>query len=96
MSIRPAHSAAVTGSAFQFSLVFLCLAVGNFSYQLATTGDWYVATERSFFQAIALFVAWVTGWMQRLNQFEGAGRKLAAVSRDNRKPACKRAEEIQK
>lgn len=40
--------------------MMLGLAAGNFLYQgmIADVPQWWVATERSFFQAIAILLAW--------------------------------------
>lgn len=43
------------------------LTVANFIYQLATQQQWLVATERSYFQAGALFIAWLNmRWLNPL------------------------------
>lgn len=38
------------------------LTVANFGYQAMTHHEWAVAVERSWFQAIAIFVCW---WIVR-------------------------------
>lgn len=35
------------------------LAAANYLYQAWSDGDWIIATERSFFQATAIFAVWV-------------------------------------
>lgn len=43
-------------------LLAVTLATSNFLYQAATRQDWNAALERSWFQAIALFIfAWWVG-----------------------------------
>jgi hypothetical protein len=44
----------------KFLLLFLALAVSNFLYQWLTAGDWHVATERTYFQGVAVLLAWLT------------------------------------
>lgn len=42
-------------------VVGVCLAIGNVSYELLPwQHHWGTACEHSFFQAVALFAAWLT------------------------------------
>ena len=45
-------------TAARFAGLAALLALGNFVYQWMTGHNWLIATERSYFQAAALFVAW--------------------------------------
>jgi hypothetical protein len=41
-----------------YVLVTFGLVVGNFMYQAFAGHDWESATERSFFQAVAVLLCW--------------------------------------
>jgi hypothetical protein len=43
------------------------LTAGNFAYQLFTAQDWITATERSFFQFMALLAVWILGLINQSN-----------------------------
>lgn len=45
----------------KFIIVTLGLAAGNYIYQAFTGHNWGLATERSFFQAVAIGVMWLNG-----------------------------------
>lgn len=40
--------------------ILVGLIIANYGYQLFTTHDWGTATERSWFQAVAIFTVWCT------------------------------------
>lgn len=44
----------------KFTILWTALTVGNFLYQALTSGNWAAATERSFFQGVAIFAVWLT------------------------------------
>jgi hypothetical protein len=50
-------------SGWTYFIVFVALAVGNVSYQLAGAQDWSAAFELSYFQGSALLVAWFVHWL---------------------------------
>jgi len=45
--------------AITLATICVALTVGNFAWQAVTGQAWGVAAERSFFQGVALFVAWL-------------------------------------
>jgi len=51
----------------QSALTAIALTSGNFIYQLSNTvPNWHEAMERSWFQAMALFVAWIC-WRDKVS-----------------------------
>ena len=55
---RPAHGWAL-------AWLGVGLAIGNFVYQLCGPEQWGAAVERTWFQVVALFAAWVVGRLFR-------------------------------
>lgn len=47
--------------------LFVGLTAGNFAYQLCAAQDWANATERSFFQLMALLAVWIAGFVYQPN-----------------------------
>lgn len=44
---------------WDFLVIGVALGISNFGYQFFGTQDWSCATERTYFQASALLVAWI-------------------------------------
>lgn len=44
----------------KYAALFVGLSIGNFFYQYINGGDYIIALERSIYQGVALFLAWVT------------------------------------
>jgi len=42
----------------KYKILFIVLAISNYTYQLMAEGDYITAIERTYFQGIALLLAW--------------------------------------
>lgn len=50
--------------------LFVGLTAGNFAYQLFAAQDWATATERSFFQFMALLAVLIVGFIHQPNDHD--------------------------
>jgi hypothetical protein len=48
---------------FKFILLAVSLSAANLIYQAVGAHNWAIASERSFFQATAVFITWLSLWL---------------------------------